>query len=191
MILTLILAVLLAILVLVARNDPGGLPEVGRTAGKAIENQINRVTSAVSEAAPAAPTTPPPLQPVPDVRAETAIRETPAVKKQETPRVAAAPSPRLPEVSTMPRPAFPADGPAMPAVPRLPVGEAPLDAVTQPSTPIPSPEPRRNAAPAQSATVQSTGTKSVTPQDESQRTQKAETYLRNAARILSQTELPR
>jgi hypothetical protein len=76
----------------------------------------------------------------------------------------------------------------MPAVPRLPVSEAPLDAATQPSTPI---EPRRNAASTQSPTVQGAATKGAPQADESQRMQKAETYLRNAARILSQTELPR
>ena len=114
MIRSLMLIVLLGIMVVMARGNPGALPEAARSAGAAIEDQIRRTASAAADPSPV----------------ETMSR--PAVERRQVPSVEERPLPK-PPVSRPPAILHPAappavraagprdDGPPMPAVPRIAV----------------------------------------------------------------------
>ncbi len=180
MIRSLMLIVLLGIMVVMARGNPGALPEAARSAGAAIEDQIRRTASAAADPSPV----------------ETMSR--PAVERRQVPSVEERPLPK-PPVSRPPAILHPAappavraagprdDGPPMPAVPRIAVDEAPIGK---------EPLPRASDAALPVATVSTTpvgsaGSAVVTLPEASSRSVPIESLLRNAARILAETELPR
>jgi hypothetical protein len=178
MIRTIILIGLLVLMVMVARNNPGVLPEAARSAKIAIENQIQDTAASLTEKGPVRdlPKSFMPQDPQPEQVEERSL------------------IPRGPRPATdgkaptfIARPGPPADLPPVTPAPRAAVETAPLG-TQSPSTPLPSsnsnPSPQM---PTRTAAIPAT----PEPLEPTRQTVRIESLLRDAARILADTEIPR
>ncbi len=183
MIRSLMLIVLLGIMVVMARGNPGALPEAARSAGAAIEDQIRRTASAAADPSPVETMSRPAVE----------RRQVLSVEEHPLPKPLASRPPAIlhPAVPLAVRAAGPRDdGPPMPAVPRIAVDEAPIGREPSPRVAAPS-DAALPVAAVSTAPAGSAGSTTITQPEAPSRSVPIESLLRNAARILAETELPR
>lgn len=183
MIRTLILLALLAVMVAIARSHPGVLPEAAQSAGAAIEKQVREAEKQVEKAVAAAKpivsdVLSPARAPEPPPRPVTSVA-TPKPKTDDQ-------APLPPEPFLMPRGAA---GPDLPAAPPTPVERAPIPAEKSAKPvlgglPGPSESP---APPGANIPVRPIAPSAADRASEA----RVQTLLRDAARILAETELPK
>jgi len=183
MIRSLMLIVLLGIMVIMARGNPGALPEAARSAGAAIEDQIRKTASAAADPSPA--------ESIP--RPSPERRQAPSVEERPLPKPPASRPPTILQPATPPtirNAGRTDDGPSMPAVPRMPVDEAPIGREPSPRVAVPR-DAALPVAAVSTAPAGSAGSTTITQPEAPSRSVPIESLLRNAARILAETELPR